>query len=347
MPDLPESFRAYVVDKPEDGAFMRGLRSLTAADLPPGEVTIRVEWSGVNFKDGLARARGRPRCPGLPADPRHRPGRHRGRLGRRRVPGRDAQVLAHGYDIGIARHGGYGELARIPSRLGRPAPDGLTARDAMAIGTAGFTAAMSVEALEERGLRPGDGPVLVTGASGGVGSTAVAILASRGHEVWAATGKADEADASATLVRRGSSPATRSPLPVAPGLRALGGRRGHGRRGDAALRAPDPPARGRRGLVRQRERRGLVDHGLPVHPARRALLGMDSANMAIGPRRALWDRLATDLAPRGMGDGITEVDLDTLEPRSTRSWRATRAAAGWFGSRPSCARPQRRGHYPE
>ncbi len=192
MPDLPVSFRAYVVDKPEGGAFTRGLRMLTPADLPPGEVTVRVEWSGVNFKDGLAAredgrvARGYPLVPGID-------------LAGTVVASEDdgfpvgRSVLANGYDIGTARHGGFGELARIPSGWVVPLPEGLTTRDAMAIGTAGFTAAMSVQALEERGLRPGDGPVLVTGASGGVGSMAVAILASRGHEVWAATGKPDEA----------------------------------------------------------------------------------------------------------------------------------------------------------
>ena len=162
MPGLPASFRAYVVDKPGDGAFRRGLRKLTPADLPPGELTVRVEWSGVNFKDGLAAredgrvARSYPLVPGID-------------LAGMVAASEDdafpvgARVLANGYDIGVGRHGGYADYARIPSGYAVPLPDGLTTRDAMAIGTAGFTAAMSVHALEERGLRPGDGPVLVTG----------------------------------------------------------------------------------------------------------------------------------------------------------------------------------------
>src|SRR4029453_12814754 len=103
-----------------------------------------------------------------------------------------SRIVANGYDIGVARHGGFAGLARIPSDWAVPLPRGLTTRDAMAIGTAGFTAAMSGDPLERHGLTPADGRVLVTGAAGGVGSTAIAILAGRGHEVWAATGKPDE-----------------------------------------------------------------------------------------------------------------------------------------------------------
>ena len=98
-------------------------------------------------------------------------------------------MLAHGYELGVSRHGGFTEYQRVPAGWVVPLAPGLSPRDAMSIGTAGFTAAMSVVALEERGLSPDDGPVLVTGASGGVGGTALAILADRGYEVWAATGK--------------------------------------------------------------------------------------------------------------------------------------------------------------
>ena len=224
-------------------------------------------------------------------------------------------VLANGYDIGTARHGGYGELARIPAGWTVPLPDGLTAREAMAIGTAGFTAAMSVAALEERGLRPGDGPVLVTGASGGVGSTAIAILASRGHEVWAATGKADEADRLRDLGAAGVL--TRDEV-TAPG-RPLDSARWAG--------AVDTVGASTLPYVLRTLRIGaavassgnasgaeLATTVFPFILRGVALLGMDSANMAIEPRRALWRRLATDLSPRGIDDRITEVDLDTIEP---------------------------------
>jgi putative YhdH/YhfP family quinone oxidoreductase len=224
-------------------------------------------------------------------------------------------VLANGYDIGTARHGGYGELARIPSGWVVPLPDGLTARDAMAIGTAGFTAAMSVQALEDRGLEPGDGPVLVTGASGGVGSTAVAILASRGHEVWAATGKPDEAG---RLTDLGAAGILSRDEVTAPG-RPLDSARWAGAVDTVGAATLPYVLRTLRigAAVASSGNASGADLATTVFPfilRGVALLGMDSANMAIEPRRALWNRLATDLLPRGIADGITEVDLDTVEP---------------------------------
>ena len=314
MSNMPATFRAYVVDKPEGGAFTRGLRDLAPADLPPGEVTIRVAWSSVNFKDGLAAredgrvARAYPLVPGIDLagevvaseDPAFRVG---------------AQVLANGYDIGTARHGGYAELARLPAGWVVPMPEGLSARDAMAIGTAGFTAAMSVAALESHGLRPGDGPVLVTGASGGVGSAAVAILASRGHEVWAATGKADEHDrlrdlGAAAFLTRDEVTAPGRPLDSARWAGAVD------TVGSATLPFVLRTLRLGAAVASSGNASGaeLVTTVFPFILRGVALLGMDSANMAIEPRRALWNRLATDLLPRGLGDGISEVDLDTVEP---------------------------------
>ncbi len=196
MTAIPATFRAYVAEKVPDSdppRVRRGVREVAEADLPPGEVEIRVDWSSVNYKDGLAtRADGKvarisPLIPGID-------------LAGEVVSSSDPSivvgtaVLAHGYELGVSRHGGYSEYQRVPAGWVVPLAAGLAPRDAMSIGTAGFTAAMSVSALEARGLEPADGPVLVTGASGGVGGTAVAILAERGYEVWAATGKDDEAD---------------------------------------------------------------------------------------------------------------------------------------------------------
>lgn len=314
MSDLPTTFRAFVVDRPEGGAFTRGLREMPSTDLPPGEVTIRVTWSGVNFKDGLAAredgkvARGYPLIPGIDLagvvvatdDPAFPVG---------------TDVLAHGYDIGVARHGGYGELARVPSGYVVPLPGGLSARDAMAIGTAGFTAAMSVAALEERGLRPGDGPVLVTGASGGVGSVAVSILAALGHEVWAATGKADEADRLRALGAAGTLTRDEITVPGRP-LESVRWAGAVDTVGAATLPYVLRTLRIGAAVAASGNASGheLATTVFPFILRGAALLGMDSANMAIGPRRALWGRIATDLRPRGIDERITEVDLSTVEP---------------------------------
>ena len=195
MSAIPTTFRAFVAEKvagSDPARVERGVREFREADLPPGEVEIRVAWSSVNYKDGLAtRADGKvarisPFIPGID-------------LAGVVVSSGDGtipvgtEVLAHGYDLGVARPGGFAAYQRVPADWVVPLAPGLTPRDAMAIGTAGFTAGMSVAALEDRGLSPDEGPVLVTGASGGVGGTALAILADRGYEVWAATGKTDEA----------------------------------------------------------------------------------------------------------------------------------------------------------
>ncbi len=230
MSAIPATFRAFVAEQDGD-AVSRGVRPFTEADLPPGEVEIRVLWSGVNYKDGLATiaggkvARISPLIPGIDlagevvasADAAIPPG---------------SAVLAHGYDLGVSRHGGFAEYARVPAAWVVPLPSTVTPRLAMALGTAGFTAALSVVRLEERGLRPGTGPVLVTGASGGLGSAAAGILAARGYEVVAATGKPDEADrlrgmGAADVIDRAKDQRARA---AARGG-ALGGRRGlRGRR---------------------------------------------------------------------------------------------------------------------
>src|SRR3954449_423096 len=172
--------RAFVAEKGDDGAVSRGLREDFPDPDGDGEL-VRVAWSSVNYKDALATiekgqvARISPLVPGID------------------LAGTDEdsgeEVLAHGYDLGVSHHGGYAERARVKSDWVVPLPDGLSARQAMAIGTAGYTAARSVMALEAAGVTPGGGPMLVTGASGGVGSTAVDILAARGYEVVASSGK--------------------------------------------------------------------------------------------------------------------------------------------------------------
>ena len=187
--------RAFVAEKGDDGV-TRGLRDdFEIGDLGEGDVLVRVEWSSVNYKDALATidkgqvARISPLIPGID------------------LAGTDEdsgeEVLAHGYDLGVSHHGGYAEFARVRSDWVVPLPNGLSARQAMAIGTAGYTAARCVMALGGRrsaaGLRAGAGDRRV---SGGVGSTAVDILAARGYEVVASTGKDPDVPAVAGRRRR-------------------------------------------------------------------------------------------------------------------------------------------------
>ena len=315
MSSIPESFRAFVATRRGEDAVERGVRPFAAADLPEGDVEVRVDWSSVNYKDALATiaagkvARIDPLIPGIDlagevvasADPEFRPGQ---------------AVLAHGYDLGVARHGGYGEYTRLPAAYVVPLPDGLDAREAMAIGTAGFTAAMSVAALEDHGLRPGDGPVLVTGASGGVGSSAVAILAGRGHEVWAATGKADEEPRLRSLGAAGIVPreevTAESSRPLESARWAGAVDSVGGATMPYVLRTLRPGA-----AVASSGNAGgpaLSTTVLPFILRGVALLGMDSSAVPIEARRALWDRLGSDMRPNGLGQGVTEVTLESLEP---------------------------------
>jgi acrylyl-CoA reductase (NADPH) len=295
----------------------RRVRDFDAANLPDGDVEVRVDWSSVNYKDGLATiaggkvARINPLIPGIDLA---------GEVVGSSVAGVPvgAGVIAHGYDLGVSRHGGYGAFTRLPEGYVVTLPEGLAAREAMAVGTAGFTAAMSVAALERHGLAPGDGPVLVTGASGGVGSVAVAILAARGHEVWASTGKADEEDRLRGLGAVGFVPraeCTAEGRPLESGRWAGAVDTVGAATLPYVLRTLRPGA-----AVASSGNAGgatLNTTVLPFILRGVALLGMDSANMPIDDRRALWGRIATELRPNGLDDGrlgVTEVGLDELEP---------------------------------
>lgn len=182
-------FRALVVEKDESGKTLAGVQTLDDARLPEGgNVTVAVEWSTLNYKDGLCMGSGGgmvrawPHVPGIDFagtvessdDPRYRPG---------------DRVVLTGWRVGESWWGGFAEKARVKADWLVPLPAGLTTREAMALGTAGFTAMLSVMALEAHGLTPDLGEVLVTGAAGGVGSVAVALLAARGYSVAAVTGR--------------------------------------------------------------------------------------------------------------------------------------------------------------
>ena len=185
-------FRAFVVNKVDDD-FSASVQTLDESSLPEGNVTVAVDWSDLNYKDGLAcTPNGRvvtsyPMTLGIDfagtvvesSDSRYAAG--------------DA-VVATGYDLGTGHPGGYAERVRLSGDWLAPRPEGMTSEEAMTLGTAGITAAMSIDVIEKAGIGPDSGPVIVTGATGGVGSTAVAMLAARGFTVHASTGKASEHD---------------------------------------------------------------------------------------------------------------------------------------------------------
>ena len=186
--------KALVVRKDEEsGKTSAAVEDLTMDDLPEAEVTVAVEYSTVNYKDGLCigpgggLVRNYPHVPGIDfagtveasSDDRYKPG---------------DKVVLTGWRVGEAHWGGYAQKARVKADWLVPLPAGLDARQAMAVGTAGFTAMLAVMALEDHGMAPGHGPVLVTGAAGGVGSVATAILGNLGYEVAAVTGRPETAD---------------------------------------------------------------------------------------------------------------------------------------------------------
>ncbi|MSP42181.1 MAG: oxidoreductase [Alphaproteobacteria bacterium] len=190
---MPDNFKAIYISKTETGQSVE-IKTLTDADFPASpedNVTVAVEYSTVNYKDGLALTgkspiiRSYPMAPGIDlagtvtasADPKFKPG---------------DKVLVNGYGLGENHWGGYAQRARLPGKFLVPVPKSFSAAQTMAIGTGGYTAMLCVLALEKQGVRPGQGEILVTGAAGGVGSVAIALLAKLGFKVVASTGRLDE-----------------------------------------------------------------------------------------------------------------------------------------------------------
>src|SRR5689334_2873600 len=188
-----ERFKAYRLTETPDKKIDAGFVDCTLDDLDPGEVVIRVAYSDVNYKDALA-ATGKGRIL------RRSPCIGGIDLSGTVVSSSDARfakgdaVLAVGFDLGVAHHGGYAQYARVPAGWLTKLPQGMTLWEAMAFGTAGFTAGIAIERMEQNGLKPANGPVVVNGATGGVGSIALSALAKLGYSVVALTGKAGEAD---------------------------------------------------------------------------------------------------------------------------------------------------------
>ncbi len=290
------TFRALVVEKDTDGKTHAAIQTLSDDRLPAGDVTVAVEYSTVNYKDGLCLGPGGglvrtyPHVPGIDLagsvtasdDPRYAPG---------------DKVVLTGWRVGEVHWGGYAETARVKADWLVPLPHGLTTRHAMAVGTAGLTAMLAIMALEDHGLAPARGEVLVTGAAGGVGSVATAILANLGYAVAAVTGRPEQAaylhalGAGRIVPREDLAETVKRPLEAetwAGCVDAVGG----------AMLA--------RVLGQMRYGGSVAAVGLSAGAALPAtvipfllrgvnLLGIDSVMQPFESRRRAWDRIVRDL----------------------------------------------------
>jgi acrylyl-CoA reductase (NADPH) len=302
------TFKAIRIDKSEQGPKV-GLVDFDENDLMEGDVTVRPEWSTVNYKDGLAVTAKAPvvrRFPMIPGidfagtveasdNPAWKPG---------------DRVILNGWGVGETHLGGYAEKARVKGDWLVALPEGMSARDAMAIGTAGYTAMLSVMALERHGLTPERGPIVVTGAAGGVGSVAIALLAKLGYSVIASTGRPEEADylkglGAAEIIGRAELSGPGRPLGKerwAGGIDAVGS---HTLANVLAMT-------GYGGAVAACGLAGGMDLPASVAPfilRGVSLLGIDSVMCPQPLRQQAWQRLASDL-DRGKLAAITgETDL--------------------------------------
>jgi NADPH2:quinone reductase len=306
-----EHFDAIQVVNEEGRAFGRRT-TLTIDDLNPGDVAVRVHYSDVNFKDALAvTGKGKimrrfPTVAGIDLagevvsseDGRFNSGDH---------------VVITGYGLGEEHDGGYARYARVSAEWIVPLPDGLSLHDAMAIGTAGFTAAMAVQRLEDNGLEPGQGPVAVPGATGGVGSIAVDILAGLGYEVTAITGKSDADDylrnlgATNILRRQEIDLGTR---PLEKGLWAGAVDPVGGELLTWLTRTTNPLGSiASCGLAGGHELHTTV---MPFILRGVNLLGVNSVHWPMEKRRALWQRLTSDMRPRHLAQITRTIVFDEL-----------------------------------
>jgi acrylyl-CoA reductase (NADPH) len=305
------SFKAFRISN-ADGKISGSIVAATLDELTPGDVVIKAEYSSVNYKDALAATgtgkilRRFPLIGGIDvAGIVMSSGDRRFREGDR--------VLVTGYELGVAQDGGYAAFVRVPADWVVPIPDGLTPRDAMILGTAGFTAGLAILRLERNGLAPDQGTVAVTGATGGVGSIAVAALARLGYEVTAITGKDDAHDYVTSLGAR----KVLSRTTLAMGTRPLEAARWAGAidavGGD--MLAWLTRTTNYWGTIASTGLTGGVELRTTVMPfilRGVSLIGIDSAMCPMPIRADVWRRLATDMQPADLNAIAREITLDGL-----------------------------------
>ena len=305
------TFKAIVIDKADTGQTVR-LTDFDEKDLMDGDVTVRVEWSTVNYKDGLAITGKAPVVRRFPmiagvdfagtvessTHPKWKPG---------------DQVILNGWGVGETRLGAYAEKARVKGDWLVRRPAGISTRDAMAIGTAGYTAMLAVMALERAGINPSRGPVIVTGAAGGVGSVAVALLAKLGYAVAVSTGRPEEAAylkglGASEIINRNELAGPARPLAKerwAGGIDAVG----------STTLANVLSMTRYGGAVAACGLAGGMDLPTTVAPfilRGISLIGIDSVICPLPHREAAWRRLEADLDHRKVMAMASEINLDEV-----------------------------------
>jgi len=306
------AFKALLIEE-RDGKVVSGFTQLDESRLDKGDVVIRVAFSSVNYKDALAATgagkiiRRFPCVGGIDlsgvvessTDSRFKAG---------------DPVIATSFDIGVAHHGGYAEFARVPADWVIPLPAGLSLYDAMALGTAGFTAALAVVRMEENHLTPAKGPVIVTGATGGVGSLALDMLAKRGYHVVALTGKESEADylrelgAGEVMLRQSLDLAKIRPLNKARWAGAV-----DNLGGDVLAWIASTMEQG--GTIASIGLAASMSLNTTVAPfilRGVSLLGIDSGYIREPYRQGVWQRLASDLRPPHLEQMARRIPFDQL-----------------------------------
>jgi len=305
-------FRAFLIEEAEEGV-NSSFKIIDTADLDPGEVLIKTAYSSVNFKDALAATGAGKIIRRFPC-----------------VGGIDLsgvvvesssdefkvgqEVIATSYDIGVAHHGGYAEYCRVPAKWVVPMPAGLDLFSSMALGTAGFTAGLAVERMEHNGLNPDAGPVLVNGATGGVGGIAIDILSALGYDVTAMTGKPDQSDYLKSL---GAAEILDTASLDLAKIRPLGRETWAGvvdnLGGDIlswlASTVKVGGAIASIGLAASFKFNTTV---MPYILRGVTLAGIDSVNAEMEVRRKVWGRLATDMKPKNLDKIATTVAFDDL-----------------------------------
>ncbi len=309
-------FKALLVEQPEKKVFNRSIVTRSLDDLPEGDLVVKVHYSSLNFKDALSAVgnpgvtRNFPHTPGIDAagevvscaDGSFQPG---------------DKVIVTSYDLGMETDGGFGQLIRVPSKWVLKLPEGLSLKESMMLGTAGLTAALSVRELVENGVTPEKGPILVTGATGGVGSLAVAMLAKIGFEVTAVTGKLEETPyleslgAKRVIDRETLLKGNERPMlkPTWAGVVDCVG-------GDmlaAAIKSAQYD-----GVVTCCGLVASIDIPINVFPfilRGVRLIGIDSAECPMERRTRVWQRLASKWKLDNLAEMVDEVTLDGLEEK--------------------------------